>query len=125
MLKMSDPIPTGKKEIKPFYDREKGVVPFDRWRDKQQKVNKKLINARLMRVEWGDYSDYKSVGGGVLELRFHNGLRIYFAEIKNDISSDIVLLFGGGDKSDQQKDIERAKKYKEILDKNGLEYCLE
>ncbi|GHU29230.1 hypothetical protein FACS1894152_7520 [Bacilli bacterium] len=80
-----------------------------------------LVRGRISRVEDGNYGDFKLLGGGVFELRFWQGYHIYFTEV----DKVIVLLFCGGDKSDQRKDIERAKKYKEILDEKGLEYCLE
>ena len=56
-------------------------------------------------MKLGNYGDYKSVGDGVLELRFNQGFRIYFTEVDNVI----ILLLCGGDKSTQQKDIEKAK----------------
>lgn len=42
-----------------------------------------------------------------VELKFDNGLRIYYTE-KGDT---IVLLLTGGNKSKQSKDIELAQKY--------------
>ena len=62
-----------------------------------------------MSLESGNFGDYKSVGEGVFELRLHigKGYRIYLA-IVDDM---IVLLLCGGDKSSQQRDIERAKTF--------------
>ena len=67
------------------------------------------IEARLISLESGNFGDYKSIGGGVFELRLHfgKGYRIYFAEVDNMI----VLLLCGGDKTSQQRDIGRAKTY--------------
>ena len=64
------------------------------------------------RLDWivlGNFGDYRTVGGGVFELRIHfgAGYRVYFGEIDNTI----VLLLCGGDKSSQTRDIERAKNY--------------
>ena len=60
-------------------------------------------------LETGNFGDYRSVGEGVFELRFHfgAGYRIYFGEVDNTI----VLLLCGGDKSSQARDIDRAKAY--------------
>ncbi len=41
-------------------------------------------------------------------LNGKRGYRVYFAEIKNVI----ILLLVGGDKSNQKRDIKRAKKYR-------------
>ena len=67
------------------------------------------IEARLILLEAGNLGDYRSVGKGVFELRVHigAGYRIYFGEVDNTV----VLLLCGGDKSSQQRDIERAKMY--------------
>lgn len=67
------------------------------------------IFVRIERAENGLFGDHKSVGDGVLELRFDMGpgYRLYFALDGNDI----ILLLLGGDKSTQKKDIDQAKKY--------------
>ena len=60
------------------------------------------------RLELGNFGDTESVGEGIYELRLHfgAGYRIYFAKVEKII----VVLLGGGDKSSQQKDIEKVKK---------------
>ena len=67
------------------------------------------IRGRLTRLELGNLGDFRSVGEGVNELRIHfgPGYRIYYGEAANTI----ILLLCGGDKSSQQRDIERAKTY--------------
>ena len=61
----------------------------------------------LVRMEQGNFSNAKSVGEGVLEIRvdFGPGYRIYFGRD----GDQIVILLGGGTKKRQQKDIEAAK----------------
>ena len=96
------------------YKDNQGKIPFNEWQNSLQKTDKLIIYKRLERLKLGNYGNYKSVGDGVLELRFNQGFRIYFTEIDNVI----VLLLCGGDKSTQQKDIEKAKiinKQKDIL----------
>jgi putative addiction module killer protein len=70
------------------------------------------VRARLNRVRLGSY---KSVGGGVEELRidFGPGYRIYYG--RDGVS--VVLLLCGGSKRTQERDILTAQKYwREYLD---------
>jgi putative addiction module killer protein len=81
---------------------------FDRWlralRDPQARAR---INARILRLTFGNLGDAKAVGEGVLEMRIDHGpgYRVYFVPR----GAVVVLLLCGGDKSTQRKDIERAK----------------
>jgi putative addiction module killer protein len=65
------------------------------------------IAARIDRVRQGNFGDSKSVGGGVSELRidYGPGYRVYFTRK----GQEVVVLLCGGDKSDQQSDINKAK----------------
>ncbi len=109
-----------KKEVVLFFDRNKREYPFQIWYLSLEKNSKYKISERIKRIEDGNYGDYKSVGNNILELRFKQGFRIYFTEVNNTI----VLLFCGGNKSSQKKDIEKAKEYKAILDRDGLDNCI-
>ena len=68
---------------------------------------KLLVDKRLSKVERGLYGNNKRLSEELYELKFDNGLRIYYTEVGNTI----VLLFTGGNKSKQSKDIETATKY--------------
>lgn len=61
---------------------------------------------RLDKARRGILGDVKPVGEGVFEMRefFGPGWRMYYAEQ----AGTIVLMLGGGDKSSQSKDIQRA-----------------
>jgi putative addiction module killer protein len=80
---------------------------FDDWfatlRDKQAQ---KRIQARIDRAEDGNFGDCKPVGEGVSEMRIHYGAgyRVYFVQR----GLEMVILLAGGDKSNQQKDIQTA-----------------
>ena len=65
------------------------------------------INLRIEQVKLGNFGEFKFVGEGIYEMRIHYGpgYRIYYTK-KDDI---VVLLLAGGDKSTQQKDIDKAK----------------
>ena len=58
-------------------------------------------------MEDGNLGDVRGVGEGVMERRvdFGPGYRIYFAWD----GPTLVILLGGGDKSSQRDDIDRAK----------------
>lgn len=76
---------------------------FDALRDKQGKAR---IDARLRRIELGNFGDVKPIGHGVSELRIDcgPGYRVYFAQR----GLEIVILLAGGDKSTQTNDIKAA-----------------
>lgn len=89
---------------------QKGKQPFKNWYDGlKDKTVQIRIRKRLRQISLGNFGDSKSVGCGVYELRFFfgKGYRIYYAK-ENEV---IVLLLCGGDKSNQQKDIDKAKTY--------------
>ena len=82
---------------------------FDSWfarlKDPQGKAR---IQARIDRLELGNYGNAKSLGDGISELRIHSGpgYRVYFTQR----ASIVVILLVGGDKSSQARDIQRARK---------------
>jgi len=55
----------------------------------------------------GHLGDWKSVGGGIAELKFSfgPGYRIYFCRQ----GDRVMILLGGGDKDSQHRDIAHAK----------------
>ena len=95
-----------------YYQTSAGEQPFVEWlqglADRQARTR---IEARLARLAVGNFGDVEPVGEGVSELRIDwgPGYRVYFSRV----SQVIVLLFCGGDKRTQQKDIKRAKEYLE------------
>ena len=92
------------------YVTEEGRCPFEDWLSKLRDVTGRvLIRKRLNRVRLGNLGSTRSVGEGVLELKidFGPGYRVYFGED----GPTIVVLLIGGDKSSQERDILKAKKY--------------
>jgi putative addiction module killer protein len=81
---------------------------FRAWLTAQPIEVQDRVRKAVRRLASGAFGDIKAVGGGVVEARIHNrgGLRIYFS---GDVGSEIVLLLGGS-KSDQQRDIQAAKR---------------
>lgn len=82
---------------------------FARWVKRLRDSNAKArINLRIRRISLtGNLGDYKSVGDGVHELRidYGPGYRLYFSLR----GKEIVLLLIGGNKSSQQRDINKSK----------------
>ncbi|MBR4399195.1 MAG: type II toxin-antitoxin system RelE/ParE family toxin [Fibrobacter sp.] len=84
---------------------------FSKWQEKlKDKRTCAKIENRITQTKLGNFGDFKFVGDGIYEMRIHYGpgYRIYYT-IENDV---VVLLLVGGDKSTQQKDIEKAKELK-------------
>ena len=80
---------------------------YDKWLSKLKDTTVKLrILARLARVENGNFGDFKQISPSLFELRFFfgAGFRIYYT-IQD---SRIIFLLAGGDKSSQERDIDKA-----------------
>ena len=88
------------------YISSSGVDYFGSWFEKQTLETRARIQARIDRVELGNFGDHRSVGGGVFELRVHwgSGYRVYYGR-DGDL---LVVLLAGGAKKRQAQDIERA-----------------
>ena len=85
------------------------TIAFTKWFDNLNDHRARArIQARIDRVEMGNFGDVAPVGDGVNELRifYGPGYRVYFVQ-KNSV---VVILLSGGDKSTQQADIAKAKK---------------
>ena len=84
-----------------------GRNPFREWLGTLDVAVRARVQARVLRFEFGNLGDHKSVGGGAWEARlaFGPGYRMYFGK---DGESVILLLLGGA-KSTQRRDIRRAQ----------------
>ena len=88
---------------------------FERWhgalRDSRAVAR---VTTAIERLQFGLMGDYKSVGGGVSEIRitYGPGYRLYYT-MKG---KKLIVLLCGGDKSDQKRDIKKAQKLKEEYD---------
>ena len=90
-----------------MYNIEK-TEEFDKWIRKLKDLRAKAkILFRIQKVENDEhFGDCEPVGNGIRELKidYAKGYRVYF----NEADGKIIILLIGGDKSTQQKDIERA-----------------
>lgn len=84
-----------------------GKAPIIEWLKSLDSITRKRINQRILRIEDGNFGDYKKLSDDISELRFAfgKGYRVYYTEKNNKI----ILLINGGDKSKQSKDIEKAQ----------------
>lgn len=69
-------------------------------------LTRQRLNKRLRKVQLGNLGDVEPVGEGVCEMREHfgPGWRMYYVQ-RGDA---LIVMLGGGDKSTQQADINRA-----------------
>ena len=82
---------------------------FDKWLRKLNDLRAKAkILLRIQKLEKDEhFGDCEPAGDGIRELKINyaKGYRVYFKEI----DGKVIILLIGGDKSTQQKDIEKAK----------------
>ena len=93
-----------------YYKTDDGKSPFTSWFSSLKDFRAKAkIMARVERLRFGNFGDYKSLGKGLFELRltYGPGYRVYFGRV----GDQVVVLLSGGDKSSQSKDIEKAQIY--------------
>lgn len=91
------------------YKTQTDEEPFTEWLfSLRDKIIRQRIETRIDRIRQGNYGDHKRFHG-IIELRldFGKGYRLYCGE---DGHTLIVLLMGG-DKSSQNKDINKALEY--------------
>jgi putative addiction module killer protein len=85
------------------------TTEFDKWLKKLNDLRAKAkILFRLQKLEKDEhFGDCEPVGDGIRELKINyaKGYRVYFKEI----DGKIIILLIGGDKSNQQNDIDKAK----------------
>jgi putative addiction module killer protein len=90
---------------------EEFQVWLDGLNDRRAQVR---IAARLRLAETGNLGDWKSLGGGVSEMRVDvgAGYRLYFTRRGHVL----IVMLAGGDKSSQTRDIKRARRIIRILE---------
>jgi putative addiction module killer protein len=86
---------------------EQGDSPYAKWFDSLNAHAAAKVAIAVYRLEQGNFSNVKGVGGGVFENRidFGPGYRIYFGKD----GDQLIILVGGGSKKRQQADIQAAQ----------------
>ena len=94
-----------------IYETDNGKCPYSKWESKLTRTIRSIISIRLARIRIGNFGDCKSIKGvrGLYELRINleSGYRIYFGKFRDKI----ILLFCGGNKSSQKRDIQKSSLY--------------
>jgi putative addiction module killer protein len=105
LTKVTFMLPYNSVEIFEYLD-PNGRCPYAEWFDDLNPAAAAKVVISLTRLSQGNFSNAKSVGGGVHEYRidFGPGYRIYFGRD----GERVVLLLGGGSKKRQQRDIANA-----------------
>jgi putative addiction module killer protein len=86
---------------------DQGRSPFRHWFDDLDARAAAKVTIALARLEQGNLSNAKGVGGGLQEYRidFGPGYRLYFGRD----GDTLIILLGGGTKKRQGQDIARAQ----------------
>lgn len=72
-------------------------------------TSKRAVEARVTRIKIeGHFGDVKRIDSEIAELRWKNGLRIYFGYYLDE-NEKIVILLIGGNKNTQKFDIKKAQ----------------
>jgi putative addiction module killer protein len=83
-----------------------GVSPFAVWFSRIDATMAAKVTTAIVRMELGNLSNVKALGGGLAEYRIDwgPGIRIYLGRD----GDELVILLAGGTKRRQQADIESA-----------------
>ena len=93
-----------------IYKTSTGIEPYSQYIDSlKDRDGAAKIRARVLRAEFGNLGDHRSVGFGVIEMRIHfgPGYRIYIG-LHGQV---LIVLLGAGDKCGQDKDIRKTIRY--------------
>jgi putative addiction module killer protein len=88
------------------YVREDGSSPYKKWFDSLDPQSAAKVTTAKLRLELGNTSSVKWFAGmGECVIDWGPGYRIYLARD----GESLIVLFGGGTKRGQQRDIDQAK----------------
>ncbi len=93
-----------------IYVTSNGKAPYEKWLEGLRDiVGRSRIRARINRAALGNLGDHRAVGRGVIELRVDHGpgYRVYVGLQGHEF----IILLHGGDKSTQERDIQKAQDY--------------
>ena len=104
------------------YIQEDGSIPYKDWFDSLDAFSAAKVTVAKSRLELGNTSNVKWFDGiGEYKIDWGPGYRIYLVQD----GKQLIVLFGGGTKKDQQSDIECAKRLYEDYKKRKKEASIE
>lgn len=87
------------------YIKEDGSIPYQEWFDSLDAQAAAKVTVAKSRLELGNTSNVKWFEGiGEYKIDWGPGYRIYLTQE----GEELIILFGGGTKKDQQSDIDRS-----------------
>jgi putative addiction module killer protein len=90
------------------YIREDGSSPYQKWFNSLDAIAAAKVVVAKARLELGNTSNIKWLEGiGEYRIDWGPGYRIYLAQD----GKELIILFGGGIKKNQQSDIIQAKRF--------------
>ena len=92
---------------------------FGTWRDELNPVLRTRVANRLEQLTMGHLGDSRSLGGGLFELRWRMGLRVYYTRRRVREVDSIVLI--GGFKGTQHGDIDKARSLQTAYERRLLD----
>lgn len=86
---------------------------FKDWFSNEPLKSQTQIDKRIANIQTdGHFGTINDVGSGVVELKWKNGRRVYYAYLEEEdvLEEESVLLLLGGNKNGQNYDIKKAQK---------------
>jgi len=88
----------------------KKTEEFGHWYHSLTDTERTRVDARLDHMTIGYFGNSRSLGNGLFELKWNNGMRVYYSRKK--IKNIDTIVFWGGFKGTQKSDISKARKLK-------------
>lgn len=89
--------------------RTPGTPEFEEWLKSPNSYLQGLVEARLLRIRESEaFGNVRYLGDRLYELKWKNGLRVYFGYV-TDSAGKAALMLLGGSKNGQARDIAKAR----------------
>jgi putative addiction module killer protein len=86
------------------------TAEFHEWYQSLEDTLRTRIDARLDMVKAGNFGASRALGDGLFELKWKNGMRVYYS--RRRIGHIDAIIVWGGFKAKQKQDIKKARTIK-------------